>query len=101
MNKLLQTFDQVWEESELISKQLNSDSKPSSIIDEISLKLNLYKSICENESMDSDEKFKTQEFIMGEILFSLSALSYNENINVFKALKTVSKYKAISLYSKK
>lgn len=94
-------FEDLWCKGESVSNQLNSSPDNSPLLEELSLKINLYKTICLNVSMKDEEKQKTKEFIFGEILLSLCGLSYSDNVDVYKALATVIKYKSIDLYAKK
>ena len=85
------SFDQLWEACESFhSKDLGAEKDPSLIIEEVLLKIKLYKILDEkkinNENIEI-QKMKTITF--GEILFSLANLSLKDEINIFKGLNYV------------
>jgi len=92
-------FEELWEKCEEVNKDDNT--KISSLIDEIMMKCNLYKVIEENESIPEEERKNVKSRTLGEILFALTNLSLQDNIDVFDALSTAFKYRSIEKYTKK
>lgn len=101
MTPNIKHFEDLWCEAEKLSKELNPLASTASILDEIMLKINLYKSLDDNSNISAEEKQKTKEFILGEILLSFTNLSYTDDINVFKSLQMAIKYKSIDLFKNK
>jgi hypothetical protein len=83
---MIDHFEDVWGLCEELhikegSKEMRSSS---SLIDELNLKLQLYKAYLGRDLKDQEQKVK--EALIGELLFTLTALSLHEDINVFKSL---------------
>lgn len=81
---MIEHFEDLWCQAENFHK--NSDSSISSIMDELSMKINLYK-LFESQK-DSAELKKIKSRTLGEILLVITNLSLKEDINVFEALNT-------------
>lgn len=92
------TFDKLWTSCEEFHKQ-NSGEKQDEPINELLMKIKIYQNVC-NKELANEEKIKLKERLMGEIMFSLSHLSFIDNINIFSALEEVSQYRTIENYSK-
>lgn len=84
-------FEELWEKCE---KTHQEDNPVSSILDELAMKINLYRAISEKTDAPKEELEKVKSRTMGEILLTLTNLSLVENINVFDALNTAQKYRA-------
>jgi hypothetical protein len=67
-------FEELWEKSE----SLHKSSDLESLYTELVLKVDLYKKL----GINKDAKDK----MLGEILFTLTGISFKENIDVFKSL---------------
>jgi len=93
-------FEHLWEEAENCHSLYISKSDINSIINEIELKLNLYKSI-DNSAIPAEDKEKTKSHLFGEILLSITQLTLKDNINSYKALKEAIFHKNIDIFSKK
>lgn len=78
-------FENLWQEAEEINKKSAPESGTDEILDELILKINLYKAIDKNKDLPNKEEAKS--YMMGEILYSLSAISLKDNLNTFKALQ--------------
>ncbi len=78
-------FENLWEICENFHKENNT---PSDSIDHIITKLNLYKSLNENNNFPKDVLQEMKEHLIGEILFDLTYLSLKDNINTFKVLQS-------------
>ena len=85
MNK--KHFEDLWNDCETFHGSKKDGVGIDHILDEVILKINLYKSFNVID-IPLEEKKKLKSRTFGEILFSLSLLSNNENINVYKALYT-------------
>ena len=77
-------FEELWEEGE--KYQSNNSASSDSLINELIMKLELYKKMNDALSPSNDEKASIIFRLYGEILLTLTALSLKDNINVFKAL---------------
>lgn len=77
-------FEDLWNECETFHGKKSHDNS-NTILEELILKINLYRSFCDLNIPD-DEKQKLKSRTFGEILFTLSSLSNVENINVYKSL---------------
>mgnify|MGYP003332126831 FL=1 len=86
----LKHFEDLWNKSEEISQKDISRSTSSQILDELIMKLSLYKSL-ENRSSSFDEEnlSKIREACYGEVLFLLTKLAAKDNINSFAALYNI------------
>jgi hypothetical protein len=94
-------FEELWEKSELLYKDNLERDSVSSIVDEIMMKLNLYKVLEEKKEIPEEELKKVKSRTYGEILLTLTNLSMKDGINVFEALATAFKYRSIKQYSQK
>lgn len=74
------SYEMLWEASEHLFKDDKSDT--SSIVNELIAKFSFYKTIDTSE-LAQEEKNKAKQFIMGNILVTLSHLTYKENINIY------------------
>lgn len=91
-------FENIWEEGEKLHAADNSST--ASILDELSLKINLYKIIDEKTDIPEEERKKVKSRTMGEILLTLTHLSFKDDINVFEALKTANQYRSAENFAK-
>lgn len=94
-------FEELWEKCENLNKEISSDELSSSIIDELMMKLNLYKLIDSQKDITDEDKQKVKSRTLGEILLTLTNLSLKDNINVYEALATAYKFRSISHYNEK
>lgn len=77
-------FEDLWEKCEEFHK--NSSTDANQIIDEMELKLAVYKRLISKLDPNDTEGGKAKSHLLGEILLSFTNLSLKENINVFEAL---------------
>ncbi len=94
-------FENLWEAAEKYYEESSSSTAASSILDELVLKISLYKSISENASFPEDQKNKIKLHTFGEIIMTLTQLSLKDNINSYAALQTALHYKKIEDFGKK
>jgi hypothetical protein len=81
---MTQHFEQLWESCEQSFQ--NTDVEVGSILNELLVKINLYKTISKQEIKSPEDIEKIKSHLMGEILLTLTHLSLKENINVFNSL---------------
>ena len=94
-------FENLWEDAEKYYKESSGDAPIDSILNELILKINLYKSIDENEAFPADQKTKIKLHTFGEILMTLTQLSLKDNVNSYAALQAALQYKKIEHFGKK
>ena len=93
-------FEELWEKGENFFKN-NSDLGVQAIVDELMMKINLYKALDSRTEIPEEEKRKLQSRTMGEILLTLTHLSLKDNINTYEALSMALQYRSIEHFSKK
>ena len=94
-------FEELWNKCETLQEDAAKHDTTQSIIDELVLKLNLYKAIDSKTEIDSQEREKVKSRTMGEILLTLTKLSMKDNINVYEALNIAMQYRSIGHYQQK
>jgi predicted ABC-type exoprotein transport system permease subunit len=86
-------FEELWEKCEKLHKQTNEATPVSSIMDELAMKINLYKVVDSKTEVPKEEQEKAKSRLLGEILLTLTHLSLREDINVFEALSVAYQYR--------
>lgn len=79
-------FEELWEQSEILTSKLHKNSTINNIINQISNLLNDYNklhTLCLSDDVVSSLKKR----YMGEIVFLITSLSHKDNINVYAALQ--------------
>lgn len=94
-------FENLWEKGEKLHQEASKNDTSSSIIEELLIKINLYKMIDQKQEIPLDEKEKLKSRTMGEILITLTNLSLKDNVNVFAALDEAIKFRSINFYQQK
>lgn len=94
-------FEELWEECEKLQKDIVSESATSEIINELIMKINIYKVIDLKLEIPEEERQTIKSRTLGEILLMLTQISLKDNINVFDSLYTAYKYRSIEYYSTK
>jgi hypothetical protein len=94
-------FEELWEQCEKLHQESIKEGTSASVIDELMMKLNIYKVIDLKTEIPEDERQKIKSRTLGEILLTLTALSLKDNINVFESLATAYKYRSIEHYANK
>jgi len=79
-------FEDLWELCEKLHPTSYHTTSVQSTIDELLIKINLYKAVDQKLELSEDERGKIKSRLYGEILFSLTNLSVIDNINVFECL---------------
>lgn len=87
-------FEELWEKCEQVHKESKSGDTTLSIMDELSMKINLYKLLDGKTDIQKDELQKIKSRTMGEILLTLTKLSLVDNINVYEALSIAQQYRS-------
>lgn len=89
-------FEELWEKCENLHKE-NGKATVLATIDELSMKINLYKMIDGKEDLPVEDRQKIKSRTMGEILLTLTNLSLIDNINVYEALSIAHQYRNAEL----
>jgi hypothetical protein len=91
-------FEELWTKCEELHPE---DEAVASILDELAMKVNLYKALDAKKEIGEQERETIKSRTMGEILLTLTKLSKKDNINVYEALSIAMQYRSIESYSKK
>ena len=94
-------FEELWEECEKFQKDATAKNDVQHIIDELMLKINLYKAFDTKQEIPEEDRQKVKSRTLGEILLTLTALSLKDNINVYEALNIALQYRSVDFYVKK
>jgi hypothetical protein len=94
-------FEDLWEKCEKFHQAEGNEGSAASLIDELMMKLNLYKVIDLKPEIPEEDRQKIKSRTLGEILLTLTQLSLKDNINVFEALSVALQYRTIETYSEK
>jgi len=78
-------FEDLWEKCEQLHQELNN-VETFFIIDELLMKLKLYKVL--DEKIKTEDQQVAKSRLLGEILLAITKISVKDNINVFDALAT-------------
>lgn len=78
-------FEDLWEQCEKLHQESNS-TDVSIIIDELLMKLKLYKML--DDKIKTEDQLLAKSRLLGEILLTITKISLKDNINVFDALAT-------------
>ncbi|CAB4197015.1 hypothetical protein UFOVP1290_535 [uncultured Caudovirales phage] len=94
-------FEELWEQGEKINENGCTECSASSIINELLIKIELYKNIDSKSDIDLKDIREMKSKIFGEILLTLTHLSLKDDINVFTSLHDAIKIRSISFFSSK
>jgi len=89
-------FEDLWDKGEAFHKETNQSDSIQSIVDEVMMKLNIYKAIDARLEINVEERNRIKTRTLGEILLTLTSISLKDNINVFESLVDALKYRNIS-----
>ena len=98
---MIQHFEELWEKCEDFQKEASINDNVQSIIDELLLKINLYKVIDAKTEIPEEDRQKVKSRTLGEILLTLTGLSLKDNINVYEALNIALQYRSVDFFNKK
>lgn len=87
-------FEHLWEKSENFQKEALDHNSIQNIIEELMIKINLYKAIDAKVEIPKEDAQKVKSRTMGEILLTLTGLSLKDNINVYEALNIALQYRS-------
>lgn len=93
-------FEELWNKCEELQRDIVSDESTSAILEELEIKLNLYKALTHKEIPEKEREI-VKSRIMGEILLTLTKLSMKDNVNVYEALSVAMQYRSIDLFKNK
>lgn len=94
-------FEDLWEKCEQLHKDSVDEGTASNLVDELMMKLNVYKVIDSKIEIPEEDRQKIKSRTLGEILLTLTHLSLKDNINVYESLNTAYKYRSIEHYATK
>lgn len=87
-------FEDLWEQSEKIHSEFLNDTPLESIIDELYLKINIYKMLGSKKELSGEDMEKIKSRTFGEILLTLTHLSLKDNVNVYTALLSALQFRS-------
>lgn len=87
-------FEDLWEQCEKIHSEFLNDTSVDSIIDELYLKINIYKVLSSKKEISGEDMEKIKSRTFGEILLTLTNLSLKDNINVYAALLSALQFRS-------
>lgn len=87
-------FEELWEKCEKL--HTGKDEVSLSIIEELTMKIGLYRAVELKKEIPEIERVKVKSRIMGEILLTLTHLSLKDNINVFESLSLAMQFKELT-----
>lgn len=94
-------FEELWEKCENLHQEIGELEDISLLMDELIMKIELYKAISTKDGVADEERMKAKSRALGEILLSLTRVSLKDNINVFEALGVALQYRSINYYNQK
>lgn len=95
-------FEELWEKCENFQKEASEHTQTQQMIDELVLKINVYKAVdAKSDEIPIEERQKVKSRLLGEILLVISCMSLKDNINVFESLSMALQFRSIEHYSKK
>jgi hypothetical protein len=94
-------FEELWEKCEELHKDGAGRDQAAALIEELALKLNIYKVVDLKTEIPDEERQKIKSRTLGEILLTLTNISLIDNINVFESLTSAYKYRSVEHFSKK
>jgi hypothetical protein len=94
-------FEILWEKCENFQKEANAGASVQQVIEELVMKISLYKAIDTKTEIPEEDRQKVKSRTLGEILLTLTALSLKDNINVYDALNIALQYRSIDHYVRK
>lgn len=93
-------FEKLWEQAESFQKDGSANISIQQIIEELIMKISLYKAIDLKTEIPEEDRQKVKSRTLGEILLTLTALSLKDNINVYEALNISLQYRSLDHYTK-
>lgn len=94
-------FEELWEQCEKFYQESKLIADSQSLLEELDLKLNLYKAIDSKKDIPEEERQKVKSRVLGEILLTLTGLSLKDNVNVYEALSIALQYRTADFSARK
>ncbi len=94
-------FEELWEKCEELHKEMGQSDNVSVLLEELSMKVSLYKAIDAKQEIPEEDRQKAKSRALGEILLTLTHMSLQDNINVFEALGVAFQYRSASFFNQK
>lgn len=94
-------FEKLWEQAEEFQKEGSANSNIQQIIEELMMKISLYKAIDSKTELPEEDRQKVKSRTLGEILLTLTSLSLKDNINVYESLNMALQYRSVDFYVRK
>lgn len=94
-------FEVLWEQCENFQKDASAKSSVQQVIEELMMKISLYKAIDSKTEIPEEDRQKVKSRTLGEILLTLTSLSLKDNINVYDALNIALQYRSVDHYVRK
>jgi hypothetical protein len=94
-------FEELWVRCEGFHTDAALGTNVQNIIEELTMKIGLYKAIDSRTEIPEDERQKLKSRTLGEILLTLTSLSAKDNIDVYEALSIALQYRSIDHYNQK
>ena len=95
-------FEEIWVNCENFHKEsgvLSNDVQ--NLLEELILKINLYKTMDAKGEIPVEDQQKVKSRLMGEILLTLTGLSFKDDINVYDSLNIALQYRSLVHHGKK
>jgi hypothetical protein len=87
-------FEDLWTKCESLHEGTINNETSVQILDELILKVNLYKALDQKTEIPESERQTIKSRTMGEILLTLTKLSLKDNINVYETLDIAMQYRS-------
>ena len=94
-------FEELWESCENFYKDSKLITNSKALLEELDLKINLYKAVDSKQEIPEEERQKVKSRVLGEILLTLTGLSLKDNVNVYESLSIALQYRSADFYSRK
>lgn len=94
-------FEELWEQCENFYQESKLITNSQSLLEELDLKLNLYRAIDSKKDIPEEERQKVKSRVLGEILLTLTGLSLKDNVNVYEALSIALQYRSADFNARK
>ena len=94
-------FEELWVKCEELQKDASTHIDVQQIIEELVMKIGLYKAIDAKPEIPEDERQKIKSRTLGEILLVMTCLSLKDNINVYESLAMALQYRSVEHYNQK
>lgn len=94
-------FENLWIKCENLHKEIVSGETSAQILDELILKINLYRALDTKMEISEIDRQTIKSRTIGEILLTLTKLSLKDDLNVYEALSIAMQYRSIDYFNEK